>query len=387
MTIGANLNGGSLTLGAAGATNLFLRGSEVKINEAGGGTVFIGNTTSGSTDINSKITNIGTTGLSATGRVNIATGTNATGSQVNIGSDSLPENIIKGKSVLINSQTGWDTSIGADGGGTTNIRGTTNIGTSGKITTFKGNTIVDGSTVNSGTNIFCIKQNTGSIDNATDGIRDPLTISSPSGSTTAFLTLGMGVDTTYNCAYINCAMVGQGRPLVLSPRLGNVFVGSLPTGYNANNNSYTSSYGNLIVSGNIYCGSPIIPKYSYPVGAGKIGEIVEGPMTVGAISTGGNATRVFVSTSGVWEFSWNIQFVLINATYIRPEFHISGIIAFNIQVASMFGQSSYYMTSGSYTSYVDSGPNGHGTIYIGYTSSSGNSVYDLYGNFRAVRIA
>ena len=100
MTIGANLNGGSLTIGAAGATNLFLRGSEVKINEAGGGTVFIGNSTSG-TDINSNITNIGTTGLSATGRVNIGTGNNSTGSEIKIGALSLPNCYIRGNAISI----------------------------------------------------------------------------------------------------------------------------------------------------------------------------------------------------------------------------------------------------------------------------------------------
>ena len=103
MTIGANLNGGSLTLGSAGATNLFLRGSEVKINEAGGGTVFIGNTTSGSTDINSKITNIGTFGLPATGRVNIGTGTNVYGAEIKIGSSTMTKSTISAGEVKLDS--------------------------------------------------------------------------------------------------------------------------------------------------------------------------------------------------------------------------------------------------------------------------------------------
>ena len=53
----------------------------------------------------------------------------------------------------------------------------------------------------------------------------------------------------------------------------------------------------------------------------------------------------------------------------------------------MPGQSSYYMMSGSYTAHVDSGPNGHGTIYVNYVSSSGHFYQDGYGNLRAVRIA
>jgi hypothetical protein len=109
-------------------------------------------------------------------------------------------------------------------------------------------------------------------------------------------------------------------------------------------------------------------------------------MATGLVGSAANAARVYVSTSGVWEFSWNIQFVLINATYIRPEFHIYGVISFNIQCASMFGQGNYFMMSGSYTSHVTSGENGHGTIYINYTSN-GHNIYDVYGNLRAVRIA
>ena len=152
MTIGANLNGGSLTLGAAGATNLFLRGSEVKINEAGGGTVFIGNPTSGSTDINSKITNIGTTGLPGTGRVNIGTGTNATGSQVNIGSDSLTALYLRSKDIVMNDSNNGNVFLGnshvtgniAIGTNNGNVNGTNKIyiGSTNKSTSIEGNLII-----------------------------------------------------------------------------------------------------------------------------------------------------------------------------------------------------------------------------------------------------
>jgi hypothetical protein len=131
---------------------------------------------------------------------------------------------------------------------------------------------------------------------------------------------------------------------------------------------------------------PLTPAYTYPIGSGRIGEIVTGTMSGGLIPEGGLASRVFVSSSGIWHFSWNIQFVLINATYIRPDFHIYGVIAFNIQVSSMIGQSSYYIMTGSYTSHVTSGVNGHGSIYLNYAFSGWNP-YDVYGNFRAVRIA
>ena len=173
MTIGANLNGGSLTLGAAGATNLFLRGSEVKINEAGGGTVFIGNTTSGTTDINSKITNIGTTGLPGTGRVNIGTGANATGSQVNIGSDTAGLVTIAGNANI------------ATNGGVVNI-GTVdvNIGTGGTI----GNTII-GNNSKSGYTLISSK---GITMNRFLGDGQYIDIAAEANTTTGYIILGSG---------------------------------------------------------------------------------------------------------------------------------------------------------------------------------------------------
>ena len=328
MTIGANLNGGSLTIGGTsiniGKVNSVTNFSSGTINASNFklySTIDVYNQSAWLDTIGTTITpqlvlgynnasqvylgspntpliviggdkgtvKIANDGLVAGARINIATGPNATNTEMFLGSPTLSYNNIRGNIIHI-ADTGLSATgkvhiaSGVNGGNATGSE--IKIGDVASLTTFKGNTIVDGSTVNSGTNIFCIKQNTGSIDNATDGIRDPLTISSPSGSTTAFLSLGMGVDTTYNCAYINCAMVGQGRPLVLSPRLGNVFVGPIPAGFDTASNSYTGyTNGNLIVSGNIYCNSPIIPKYSYGYGLNRIGGRYDNGGSGGAVLT------------------------------------------------------------------------------------------------------
>ena len=139
---GNNSTGSEMYLGSTSLTNLFLRGSEVKINEAGGGTVFIGNTTSGTTDINSKITNIGCIGLPATGRVNIASAdTNAVGSEVYIGNSTLTNCFIRANDVNINHLNGYNIFMGSPDNGTTNILGTTyfsgNIRIGNNSNTFK----------------------------------------------------------------------------------------------------------------------------------------------------------------------------------------------------------------------------------------------------------
>jgi hypothetical protein len=125
---GTNVTGSQVTIGSTTLTNLFLRGNEVKINEAGGGTVFIGNSTTGSTDINSNITNIGTTGLTATGRVNIASGTNVTGSELYLGSTTLTRSYIRAGDVNINHLTGGNINMGNSTSGTTNIIGNVTLG-------------------------------------------------------------------------------------------------------------------------------------------------------------------------------------------------------------------------------------------------------------------
>jgi len=99
---------------------------------------------------------------------------------------------------------------------------------------------VDGSAVNSGTSILIVKQNTGNYLTQTDGTRDPFAISSLNGGT-GYLTMGMGVDTTYNAAYINCAMVNANRPLILAPRFGDVYIGPVPATFNKTDNRNAGS--------------------------------------------------------------------------------------------------------------------------------------------------
>ncbi len=117
MTIGANLNGGSLTIGAAGAT----------------------------TSINSNITNIGTGGLTGSGRVNIGSAnTNSAGSQVRVGNPSLSQLYLQGFEVNINDQTGSIASptyinMGNSTSGITSIHGSVNIGIDGLPATGKVN--------------------------------------------------------------------------------------------------------------------------------------------------------------------------------------------------------------------------------------------------------
>jgi hypothetical protein len=128
MTIGANLNGGSLTLG--------------NINSV--------------TNISSSITNIGKFGLPATGRVFIASETNTSGSYVHIGSSTLSGLYLRGKDVLINYQQGTPqapvyTYIGNDTAGLVTIAGNANIATNGGDTNIgtgatSGNTIIGNST-------------------------------------------------------------------------------------------------------------------------------------------------------------------------------------------------------------------------------------------------
>jgi hypothetical protein len=99
---------------------------------------------------------------------------------------------------------------------------------------------VDGSAVNSGTSILNVKQNTGNYLTQTDGTRDPFAISSLNGGT-GYLTMGMGVDTTYNAAYINCAMINANRPLILAPRFGDVYIGPVPATFNKTDNRNAGS--------------------------------------------------------------------------------------------------------------------------------------------------
>ena len=138
MTIGANLNGGSLTIGSANATtsinsnvtniatqNLTTNGgiSMATGTNAVGTYVNIG-TTAGLPTMNLRATgiNIGSDGLPATGVVNIGNGTNTAGAQVSIGSTSLSAVNIKGTQTNVETTT-----LNLNTNGT----GNTLIGTSG----------------------------------------------------------------------------------------------------------------------------------------------------------------------------------------------------------------------------------------------------------------
>jgi hypothetical protein len=413
MSIGANLIGGSISIGsttgttnisggtainigthttqtgniAIGTNNAVLSGTNqifigasnkstnisgaVNINTSGTGNTTIGNASS-TTTISSDITNIGTN-LTATGRVNIATGTNVSGSQVNIGGDSLTQNIIKGLSVLINSQTGYNTYIGADGGGTTTIRGTTNIGSYATTTNMYGNTFIY------------------------SGSQYPLRVISISNYGARFEPQS-AQNAKGNIQIHGCfpSLPGDTAPRRVCDIYGG-FTGNswgaeymaLGVGYNSVTNDVSNPTIEKIriQSDTTIFYTPLTPSYSYPVGSGRIGEIVSGTLTGGLVGDGVIAAIVYVSTSGVWHFSWNIQFVLVgNSTYLRPDFRIPGVTSFNVQCAPMIGQGGYFLMSGSYTSYVTSGTNGYGAIYMNYTFVGWNP-YDMYGNLRAVRIA
>ena len=75
-------------------------------------------------NINSDTTNIGNSGLSATGSVNIAAGLNVTGSYAQMGSNSLPYLYLRGINLKINDNNAGYTHIGSTGY-TVNIYGTT----------------------------------------------------------------------------------------------------------------------------------------------------------------------------------------------------------------------------------------------------------------------
>jgi hypothetical protein len=119
MTIGANLNGGSLTIGNISADSVALS--------------------------TKRLVSIATDGLPATGRVNIATGTNNVGnSQVTIGSSTLSTVLLNGVNVVMNDQTGSKVQIGHKDMGVMYLRGTTLYINDGNNSDYinNGNTII-----------------------------------------------------------------------------------------------------------------------------------------------------------------------------------------------------------------------------------------------------
>ena len=102
---------------------------------SGNGLCTIGNSLS-TTIINSGITNISNGGMAATDKVNICGGTNASGSELFLGSTSLTRAFLRGIDVNINHQRVGNINIGADTvASITNILGTTNLGSTSKVLT------------------------------------------------------------------------------------------------------------------------------------------------------------------------------------------------------------------------------------------------------------
>jgi hypothetical protein len=213
MTIGANLNGGSLTIGGAGATtsinsNITNVGSyglpaAGRIN-IGSGTnaanteMFLGSTTLSYNNIRGNIIHIADTGLSATGKVHIASGVNggnATGSEIKIGDGASSTNL-KGNSVVINSDTNGNTIIGNTTGGYTYIKGS-NVGLGDD-----GGTIALGSTTPlSGTTSIL-------------NIRTPLTVGYAPSAITSINHIGGGMGSVFNFGTGNTTTVFTAYPCI-----------------------------------------------------------------------------------------------------------------------------------------------------------------------------
>jgi hypothetical protein len=86
--------------------------------------IFIG-ASNKTTNISGNV-NIATTGIPATGRVNIGTGTNnVADSQVQIGSETISTVLVKGVNIVMNDQSGTKVQIGAKELGVMYLRGQT----------------------------------------------------------------------------------------------------------------------------------------------------------------------------------------------------------------------------------------------------------------------
>jgi hypothetical protein len=292
---------------------------------------------------------------------------------------------------------------------TTIINGATNINTTGSATTTIGNILstinISGSTttIDGGSLSLAKSATTGNIIIGEAQTSGTIEI----GSSTRTGEIHIGRNTNGNIG-IGDASTGTGKYLVVGTALKSLtyvrgdrvtlcdgggetyIIGNVTLGANTLINPNAASTNITLGTANsvfrLY--TPITPLYGYPVGSSSIGAIVNGTLSTGYTSPGGLGAIVYVSTSGVWNFSWNIQFVVYYVTYVRPDFRIPGVTSFNVQCSVMFGQSNYFLMSGSYTSYVTSGTNGYGALYMNFdTNPSGYSIVDIYGNIRAVRIA
>jgi hypothetical protein len=117
-----NDGGGSLTMGSSGTSYISLGAMNTTFNIGGANSPF---------HLTSDAIDIGSQGLSASGSVSIAAGTNITGSYAQLGSDTLPYNYIRAKNLELNANNSGTTKIGWVNGanyGTNSVLGRSLLG-------------------------------------------------------------------------------------------------------------------------------------------------------------------------------------------------------------------------------------------------------------------
>ena len=224
--------------------------------------IFIG-ASNKTTNISGSIVNIADAGLSAAGRVNIATGTNTTGSEVTIGTTTLTNLFLRGNEVKINEAGGGTVFIGNPTTGTTDINSNiTNIGTTGLSATGR---------VNIGTG---------------------------ANATGSAIYVG---STTLSANYIRGNYVNINHQTLKNTNIG------------SDSGGVTALLGNIEFgsngAGTINLWRPLVPNYGYgtygTTGSGKIGEIFDGtynPAYSGAIpnDTGYTYATITLTQTGVY---------------------------------------------------------------------------------------
>ena len=292
MTIGANLNGGSLTLGGVNSVTNITSGTinasifklfsgvidgkqsiwldtiqsnltpNMHIGFNNASQIFIGGPKTNTIGIggDAGTVNIAASGLSATGNILIGSGANnAVGSYIMIGDKSLPNCFIRGKDVLINYQQGTPqapvyTYIGNDTAGLTTIAGNTDIGNNGLP-------------INGGV----------SIASGVNGVGSFAQMGSKSLAAIYLRARDILINDGNNTNYINN---------------GNIWL------------------GNAFGSGHITINKPLTPAYSYPVAAGKIGEVKVNTtrlFTTATSSSGQTLCAVTLDYAGVYMMQFNAQ--------------------------------------------------------------------------------
>ena len=271
MTIGANLNGGSLTLGAAGATtsinsnvtnipsgtinaSYFIMYSsvidskpttwldtiqsnlntQIVLGFYNASEVFVGSSKTKNVAIGGDkgTVKIANDGLVAGARVNIATGVNNVGnSQVTIGSSTLSTVLLNGVNVVMNDQTGSKVQIGGKDMGVMYLRGATLYINDGNNTDYinNGNTIIGNRW---GSGYTTIESNGISIGKQLSGA-GYISIGSDANTTTGYMILGGdGLDASYIRA----------RTIYMNTENGNANIG--------NSGGTTAIYGNIKMGNN-----------------------------------------------------------------------------------------------------------------------------------------